>query len=159
VIPVRRGVIAMPLARERVVPVWKRASAPASVVAIRVEHPRPSRVLRALKGSLAIGFVACLAVVFLVRDAHLAKAFGWASASTRPLPLSAGDDYFAVVNKMGHPSSDRWIETRDGGGIRRLTYLRQRLSVILAGETRESAVYLRTFGRDGSIVHSAAAEP
>lgn len=155
VVPVRRGVIAMPAARQAEVPAWKRSQRPSPVVAIRVEQPRAPRWRRVLKGSLAIGFVACVAVVFLVRDAHLAKAMGWAASPARPLPLAAGDDYFAVVNKLGRPSSDRWIESREGGGIRRLIYPRRRLSVILAGETRESAVYLRSFGRDGSIVHEA----
>lgn len=156
VVPVRRGVIAMPSSQHRPVPAWKRSQRPASVVAIRTDPPRPSWIARTLKGTLALGFVACLAGVFLLRDAHLAKVLGWTTSAPSSLPLTAGDDYFSVVNKLGHPASDRWIETRDGGGIRRLVYPRRRLAVILSGETRDTAVYLRTFGRDGSVVHAAA---
>ena len=54
---------------------------PAGVVAIRAELDSESRFRRVLRGSIAAGFLACMAVIFVVRDAHLATGFGWTSAT------------------------------------------------------------------------------
>jgi len=157
VLPVRRGVLEMRTAREALAPGRNRASGrPAAVVAIKLEPRTESFVKRALRGSIALGFLACLAVIFVIRDAHLGARLGISSIVTRPLPLGAGDDYFAVVNKLGRPGSDRWMERAAGGGYRRLWYPRRRMAVILSGETKDSAHYVRTLGRDGTTIHAAA---
>lgn len=158
VLPLRRGVLEMPPLRTEEAPAFRRrreTGRPAAVVAIRLEPRTESRVRRALRGSIALGFLACLAVIFVIRDAHLGSRLGISSIVTRKLPLEAGDDYTAVVNKLGHPESDRWVEARDGNGYRRLWYPAKRMVVILAGETKDSAHYTRTLGRDGTTIHAA----
>src|SRR5438552_6786025 len=86
VLPYRRSVIEMP----RAVNDFSRLSLrpapyarPAGVVAIRAEPNSESRVWRVLRGSVAAGFLVCLAVIFVVRDAHLGTGFGWTSAQAR----------------------------------------------------------------------------
>ena len=131
---------------------------PAGVVAIRAEPDTESRVWRVLRGSVAAGFLACLAVIFVVRDAHLGTGFGWTAVPARLPMLNVRDDYDSVVKKVGSPASDRWIESRFGpGGYRRLWYPRRGVTLILTGVNRNSARYAGTLNRDGEIIHSVDA--
>jgi len=161
VLPHRRSVIEMP----RAVNDFSRASLrpafyprPAGVVAIRAELDSESRVWRVLRGSVAAGFLVCLAVIFVVRDAHLGTGFGWSSTSSRLPNLNAGDDYESVLKKLGSPASDRWLESRSGtGGYRRMWYPRRGVTVVLTGASRNSAHYAGTLNRDGEIIQSVDA--
>ncbi len=158
VLPRRRGVLQMPCGVHEEVPAIRRrreTGRPAAVVAIRLEPRTESRVRRALRGSIALGFLACLAVIFVIRDAHLGSRLGISSIVTRKLPLVADDDYSTIVEKLGHPDSDRWVKTSDDSGYRRLWYPAKRMAVILTGETKESAHYVRTVARDGTTIHAA----
>ena len=158
VLPHRRVVIEMP----RAVNDFSRSSlrptayaGPAAVVAIRPELDGESRLRRVLRGSVAAGFLACLAVIFVVRDAHLGSGFDWASASPRVPNLSVHDNYDSVVKKLGSPASDRWLESRTGpGGYRRLWYPRRGVTVILNGATSDSARYAGVLNRNGEIIQS-----
>jgi len=161
VLPHRRSVIEMP----RAVNDYSAASLrptqyarPAGVVAIRAELAGESRVWRLLRGSVAAGFLVCLAVMFVVRDAHLGTGFGWTSAQSRWPNLNARDDYDAVVKKLGSPASDRWFESQIGpGGYRRLWYPRRGVTVVLTGTNRNHARYAGTLNRDDEIIHSVDA--
>lgn len=72
--PVRRGVIEMGPRREGEAAPWLRREAgnPAPVIAIRVEAARPSSIRRALRGSVAVGLIAFLALVCI---ASLIRAY------------------------------------------------------------------------------------
>jgi hypothetical protein len=158
VLPHRRVVLEMP----RAVNDFSRSGLrptlyprPAGVVAIRAEPDSESRFRRMLRGSIAAGFLACLAVIFVVRDAHLGPGFGWTSGSLRIPNLNARDDYDAVVKKLGTPASDRWFESHVGpGGYRRLWYPRRGVTVILNGASSNSARYAGMLNRDGEIIQS-----
>ena len=67
-----------------------------------------TRFWRVLRGSVATGILACVAVMFVVRDAHLGTRFGWTSATPRLPNFNQWDDYSSVVKKLGNPTSDRW---------------------------------------------------
>jgi hypothetical protein len=140
VLPVRRGVIMMPEVKRGRARSRKEARRQAAVLDIRVEAKRESLAWRALRGTVALGFLACLAAVVLI------PRLGF----SRPSPLEAGDDYYSVVNKLGRPATDRWIEDPAGGGHRRLTYPRRKITVVLQGETRETARYAAAAGRDAA---------
>lgn len=136
-------------------PVYEK---PAGVVAIRAEANSDSRVWRVLRGSIAAGILVCLAVIFVVRDAHLVTDFGSASSPSRLPHLSDRDDFDSVVQKLGFPASDRWIESRLGAsGYRRLWYPRKGVTLILNGTSRNTAHYSGTLNRNGNIIHSADA--
>ena len=161
VLPHRRSVIEMPRAvndfsRSSLRPAFY--SRPAGVVAIRAEPNKESRVWRVLRGSVAAGFLVCMAVIFVVRDAHLGTGLGWTSPQTRLPNLNTRDDYDSVVKKLGSPASDRWLESRSGsGGYRRLWYPRRGVTLILTGASSNSAHYAGTLNRDGEIIHSVDA--
>lgn len=62
--PVRRGVIEMPLRADGAeAPPWRKGKGPAAVIAIGVASARPSAIRRTLRGSVAIGLIAFLALV------------------------------------------------------------------------------------------------
>jgi hypothetical protein len=158
VLPHRRSVIEMP----RAVNDFHRASLrpalyakPAGVVAIRAEAHSDSRFWRVLRGSIATGILACVAVMFVVRDAHLGTRFGWTSATPRLPNFNDRDDYSSVVRKLGNPTSDHWVQSGFGtGGYRRLWYARRGMTLILTGASPDNARYSGTLNRDGEIIHS-----
>ena len=146
--PIRRGVIEMPPRRgDRHTPPWQRHRAPgtaAQVTAIRVEHGPTSLMKRAWRGSVALGFVACIATLF---------AMSWTSRAA--LPFTPADDYSDVVNRMGTPSMDAWQPDPRGGGYRRLVYPRRQITVILAGPSQSEARYAGALNRKGRVIHAA----
>jgi hypothetical protein len=158
VLPHRRSVIEMP----RAVNDFSRANfrpalngSPAAVVAIRAEPCGESRFWRVLRGSVAAGILICLAVIFVVRDAHLGARFGWTSPTPRLPNLNPQDDYSSVVTKLGNPTSDRWFQSALGsGGYRRLWYSRRGVTLILTGTNPDNARYAGMLNRDGEIMHS-----
>ena len=160
VVPLRRRVLEMPhpasrvptdkadLERARRGEDWQ-----APIVAIRVESETSSRLRKLLKGSVAVGFVALIALVGFTRNAHLGQRLGLMYSTQ--LPFTGADDYRDIIAEFGEPVSDQWIET-DDGGYRRLGYTAKRLAVILAGETPTTAHYIGAVGRNGTFVHAAS---
>jgi hypothetical protein len=131
---------------------------PAGVVAIRADLNSESRFWRVLRGSIAAGFLVCMAVIFVVRDAHLGTRFGWTSATPRLPDLNEQDDYSSVVKKLGHPTGDRWIPPSFGSsGYRRLWYSRKGVTIILTGASPDQARYAGTLDSDGGMIHSVDA--
>ena len=139
---------------------------PAAVVEIRAESAGDSRTRKLIRGSVAVGILACVAAGFAVRDLHIGTQLGpwgngpWGNGPwigpQRDLPLTAGDDYASVVQKLGSPTSDRWMRTPSGEPYRRLSYPRRGIAVILTGESPDTVTYAGTVAFDGRIVQSAA---
>jgi hypothetical protein len=158
VLPHRRVVFEMPRAVNDFIQVRLRPAryaGPAAVVAIRAEQAGDSRFWRVLRGSVAAGILACLAVIFVVRDAHLGTRLGWSSTPARLPDFSGQDDYASVVKKMGIPASDRWLVSGPAG-YRRLWYPRKGVTIILSGANRDSARYGATVNRDDEILHTVS---
>ena len=159
VLPHRRSVIEMPRAVNDFSRPGLRPALygrPAGVVAIRAEPSSESRFWRVLRGSVAAGILACLGVIFVVRDAHLGTRFGWTSATPRLPNLDQQDDYSSVVRKLGNPTGDRWFQSALGtGGYRRLWYSRRGVTLILTGASADNARYAGTLNGNGEIIHSA----
>ena len=157
--PVRRGVIEMRPRLEADVPPWlrNRPAERAPVIAIHMESPAGSRMRRVLRGSVAVGFVACLAVVVVMRDTDMGTPLAWTSRSAN-VGLKASDDYAAVVGKLGAPAKDEWQQAASGTGYRRLSYPGRRIEVILAGESSQTARCAGVLSRSGRVLHAAAPE-
>jgi hypothetical protein len=130
----------------------RESPGPAPVVAIRVESESGSRARRMIRGSVAAGIIACVAVGILFRDGLLGSRSDFAAMRHVDLSFTAYDDYRSIVSKFGEPADDRW---RSRNGIFRLLWYPQRsVTIVLAGADRGRMYYVGAVDRTGRIVHT-----
>lgn len=122
-----------------------QASAPATVVGIRVESGSGARIVL---GTVAAGLLACVAMVIVFRDGTMGARAAISAPTQIDLPFTAQDDYDSIVNRLGPPAEDRW---RSAGGVRyrRLWYPQQSFALILVD--RHYAGARDAYGR---VIHS-----
>lgn len=145
--PYQRRVIEMPIAVGDDAPPRMAAhpQGPAPVVGIRLESKSDSHLFRLVGGALLAGIVA----------AYFAVNFYRAGADRSYRELTAGDDYAAVVRKLGAPAADRW---RSGAGplqYRALTYPDRAYTVILMSAGHQPALYIGTLDAGWNPLHAA----
>jgi hypothetical protein len=148
--PVRRPVIELPVAVNDVPRTAAASHRLAPVVNIRLEQRPEWRISKRLGVALVLGAVACTICADIVRQveqrADLARL-------TRPyLQLSAEDDYFAAVHKLGSPRADSVVMAGGGRVYRVLDYGARRYKVVLMGPSRSDALYIGALAADGRIV-------
>jgi hypothetical protein len=153
--PYQRRVIEMPVAvgDTRRLPQAEPPPPPASVVGIRLDGGPESRIGRMVLGALAIGIMACVLVVTLSRGGALRSRIVYTSKDQDYLALSADDDYYAIVRKLGTPTDDRWQSETGELQYRAMTYPRRAYVVILMGADRKSARYIGTLDSSWRPVH------
>jgi hypothetical protein len=122
----------------------------APVIAIRTETPAPSPARRWLRGSLAAGVLACISTGFLLRDFQPGIRSGLFRSGARQVRLTANDDYRSIVQKLGRPYSDQWLQTSSGLEYRRLWYPRRSITIVLTGGR-----YAGALTSAGAILHAA----
>jgi hypothetical protein len=66
--------------------------------------------------------------------------------------LKPGDDYSAVVSKLGQPVAQRTIIDEKGEVFRSLEYPSGRFTAILEGKTQEEARYVASLDARGRIL-------
>lgn len=145
--PAERRVIEMPRAvndtpRPRL---SQSPAAGASVVSIRLESDRTSRVGKVALGGVAIGLAGCVLAISLFRGGVLAQHAFYAPSFRVDLPLTPNDDYAAVVGALGEPEVTRWRPESSGRASQQfelLAYPHRRLYVILMGSDRDHARYI-----------------
>lgn len=141
--PAERRVIEMPRAVGAVMtdgPLPRLAQTPASrapVVGIRLESDRTSRVGKVVVGGVALGVAGCVLAISLFRGGVIGTRAFYAPVVQVDLPLTAEDDYTAVVHTLGQPA----LERRDKQ-YELLAYPRRKLYVILMGPDRSAARYI-----------------
>ena len=158
--PVRCPVIELPVAVNVAVnDVPRVASAPerlAPVINIRLEQRPEIRVSKRVGVALVLGAVACTICADIARQVELNRPdlirpdlIRW----TRPyLQLSAEDDYYAAVHKLGSPRSEH-VAIADAGRVYRvLDYGSSRYRIVLMGRSRSDARYVGTLAPDGKIM-------
>ena len=149
--PVRCPVIELPVA---VNDIPRAASAPerlAPVINIRLEQRPEIRVSKRVGVALVLSAVACTICADIARQVELNRPdlIRW----TRPyLQLSADDDYYAAVHKLGSPRSEN-VAIGDAGRVYRvLDFGSSRYRIVLMGKSRSDARYIGTLGPDGRIM-------
>lgn len=152
--PYQRRVLQMPVAVNE----GPRGSgapdnSPAPVIGIRVESSTDSRMLRMVGGTLALGIVICLLVVTVYREGVLRPRVTYTAKDQSYLELTARDDYFAIVRKLGPPAEDRWQTEKGEIQYRVLYYPQRSYSVILMGEVRAAATYVGTLDDNWKPIH------
>lgn len=152
VVPHVRRVIEMPRAVNdiaRIPPPEPEAPAKAAaVIGIRLDSGPEGKFGRLLISGVAVALVAfiLLAIFFKVeRSPHVR----YSAVMQSELGLNAGDDYFAVVRKLGQPASDTWKSANGPMQYRVLGYPNLSLSVILMGPERNRATYIGALDQNG----------
>jgi len=129
---------------------------PASVVGIRTESGAESRIWRLLVAALAVGIVACLVVITVLRSGRDGSRISYAPVLQSELGLSGQDDYYAIVRKLGNPAEDRWKSEAGEVQYRLLRYPERGLSVVLMGTERDKALYIGAVDNNGRPVHAVS---
>jgi hypothetical protein len=135
----------------------------APVVGIRLESEPEQQKGRKLLGTVAAGLLTCVVAMVAFRAGPLyTRSRLFAPPSQLDLPFTAADDYFSVVEKLGHPDASRslpWPRERNAGAaangleIYFLRYPDRALTIVLGGAGREHATYLGALSH-GRVVHS-----
>jgi hypothetical protein len=114
--------------------------------------PTERRVGRLIGMILALGLLVCCAVIFIFRAGPL-RTVEVTSADQDYLSLTRGDDYFAVVRKLGQPGEEHW---RVKGGdlmYRALWYPERSYYVILFGGDRNDTRYIGVLDRNWRVLN------
>lgn len=130
--------------------------APAPVVGIRLESGAESRIGRLIGAVLVLGIVACVLLVGLFRGARDGSRVIYSPVIQNELGLTADDDYYAVVRKLGQPAVDHWKSEMGEIQYRILGYPSQGVSIILMGEDRNKAKYIGALDKNWKPVHSVS---
>lgn len=125
---------------------------PAPVVGIRLESGAESRVGRMLIAMIAVGIVACIAIIAVLSTSS--RRVTYQPVVQSDLGFGASDDFFSVVNKLGAPAEDQWRSDRGELQYRRLSYPQQGIAIILMGPDRKDMHYLGAMDRNWHVVHS-----
>lgn len=154
--PHERRVIEMPRAVNDIG--WRTPEsaqpAGASVVGIRLEGGAELRIGKLIGGVMVAGIAACVLVVSLFRSGPLGSHVSYTSVLQSDLGLTAQDDYYSVVRKLGTPTEDRWKSDSGELQYRALTYPQKSLMVILMGEARNKLHYIGALDKNWKPVHS-----
>jgi hypothetical protein len=127
---------------------------PAPVLGIRTESGTESRIWRLLVAAMAVGVVACLVVILVLRSDREGSRIVFSPVIQSELGLTAQDDYHAIVRKLGVPSEDRWRSEEGAMQYRLLRYPERGLHVVLMGTERDRALYIGAVDFQGRPVHA-----
>lgn len=151
--PFQRRVLQMPIAVGGTPPVAAHAARHerAPVVDIRLEPAGHRRVVRRVGGALAV--VSALYVGTLTL-AHVAEVRQRPGLDRSYFALAGGDDFQAVVRKLGMPERDQWLDGPDSARYQALSYPNRRFTVILRATGGGPATYVGTMDQRWRPLHS-----
>lgn len=157
-VPYRRPVVELPIAVNDNVPAPPRPRRPAQVVNIRLDSPRtPAATGRKAVVVVMLGVVAAAVVADVARPGEVVEMIEGVRPHHVWQQLKTGDDYSAVVSKLGQPDAQRTFIDEKGEVFRALDYRSReyplgRLTAILEGTTQESAHYVASLDARGRIL-------
>jgi hypothetical protein len=112
------------------------------------------KVGRLIAGVLLVAIAGTFLTVMLTRDRGSGGRINYQAVLQAELGLTAQDDYFAVVRKLGKPAQERW---RDDVGERQyqaLWYPELGVTAILMGASRDQVLYIGAKDENWKNVHS-----
>jgi hypothetical protein len=154
--PYQRRVIEMPVAVGGSLPTPGTVAgrgAPAPVVGIRLES-NDRRIFKLIGAALPVAILLCVAALRLTQVGEVRQKEVFTTKDQQYLSLTSRDDYFATVQKLGKPSTDRWQSESGEIQCRALGYPDRKYTVILMGSARQTAVYIGTMDENWKPVHS-----
>lgn len=150
--PTERRVIQMPrpVGPSPAEPMEIRKPTPAEVIGIRSSSGTESKLILVIGGVLIFGVLGCfLAVSYFSRS-----RVEYSTVMQEDLGLTAKDDYFSVIRKLGEPAEEHWKEPATDLQYRALHYPDRKFTVILMGPDRKSVLYLGSMNEDWRPVHT-----
>jgi len=153
--PHRRRVIEMPIAvNDRPTPVvtGEPPKGPAPVIGIKLET-NEARTGKMVAGVLALGILGTLVLAGIARQAQYHQRAVYTAHDQTYFELNRDDDYYAVIRKLGQPSTDRWNAESGAVQYRVLGYPNRGYSVVLFGVDRKSARYIGTLDAQCNPIH------
>lgn len=155
-IPRTRRVIGMP-AGGAASPAAAGAHEPhAAHTGMRMESRAESRIGWLILGALLIGIVVTFLVVSMSRGRGSGANVVYQPVVQSELGLTAQDDYWSVVRKLGSPDQDRWRPDTGELQYRLLAYPRRSLFIILMGPDRDNMRYIGALDANWKPVDSVS---
>jgi hypothetical protein len=143
VLPHVRRVIEIPRAVNDSIPVrTEPAPQTAPVVGIRLESGTESRIGKLILAVVAIGIFGCVLLISFFRAGRDGSRIAYSPILQSELPLTAADDYYAVVRSLGKPASDQWRSEEGEMQFRVLRYPDRGIAAILMGTERSKETYI-----------------
>jgi len=157
ILPHQRRVIEMPLAvGERPRSATSGRPEPAPVVGIRLEPGAEGRIGRLVLGALMIGVLGTLGLVMVTREGTLRQRTQYTAIDNKFLDLTARDDYYSIVNKLGPPAEDHSTTKAGDLEFRSLWYPQRSYYVVLMGVERNNLRFIGAMDKDWNVIHSVA---
>lgn len=132
----------------------RAAAPPPSMAGMRLESGTDVRMLKLVGGAVALAIGLTLIFLNLVRVGDLRQRVHFTTRDQSYLELSARDDYFGVVQKLGKPAQEHWQSETGAIQYQALTYPDRGYTVILMGGDRKSALYIGALDNNWNPVHS-----
>ncbi|MCX6619492.1 MAG: hypothetical protein NTY38_00120, partial [Acidobacteria bacterium] len=148
--PTERRLVEMPGPAISRAPVAAGTGQPANRTRMEKSESRIGKLI----GLVLVVSIAVCVFVIAVFQGHEGGRVEFKSVVQTELGLTARDDYFSVVQKLGKPAEEHW---REGSGelqYREMSYPVQKLHVILMGPERETARYIGSMDDGWKAVHS-----
>lgn len=121
---------------------------------IRMDSGAEARIGRMILVSLVVAVAGLAIVVAFYRGRTSGEQVEFRSVLQSNLGLSAQDDYFAVVRKLGQPQEDRWRADQGELQFRGLKYPDRKITIILMGSDRKNARYIGSVNGEGLVIDS-----
>ena len=150
-VPYRRPVVELPVAVNDFVPA-PRHSRPAPVVNIRLESRPPAITGRKAVVFVMLGIVASAVVADVAYPGGMRDRIDAMRISRSWQQLKPGDDYTAVIDKLGAPAAQRTYVEVGGSVFFSLDYPRLHFTAVLEGQTEADAHYVGTLDARGRIL-------
>ena len=153
IVPFQRRVIEMPVAvgGQALTAAEEERIMPAAIVGIRTASPTDRRIFKLIGVAVLTAIVAYVLAVNFSRERVVFTA-----KDQTELGLNGHDDRTAIVSKLGAPANDRWQSDSGELQYEALEYPAKKLTVILMGSDRKSAVYIGSMDQQWQPVHSVA---
>lgn len=158
-LPYRRPVVEMPIAVNDSTPHLPAPSPPhrpAQVVNIRLESHAPAATGRKAVVVVMLGVVAAAVVADVAWPGEVISRIEGIRANRVWQELQPGDDYSAVVAKLGQPGAQRTFIDEHGEVFRSLEYPGRRFTAVLEGTTQEDARYVASLDARGRVLGNPA---
>ena len=151
-VPYRRPVVELPIAVGDNTLAAPRPRRPAPVVNIRLDSHTPAATGRKAVVVVMLGVVAAAVVADMARPGEVIEMIEGVRPHRVWQQLKPGDDYSAVVSKLGQPDVQRTFVDEKGEVFRSLEYPSARFTAILEGTTQEDARYVVSLDARGRIL-------